>query len=296
MGVQASPSPGDIAWFRVPGRCPDGCSCGFSASPNRASVTALATASRKPATATGARPGPGRVAEEQHADEGRRQRLREDDRRGRDGHAAALERGGVEDERHDARRRDRVRRRVAQQGKRREAVEHPGRDADQRRSRSPRSCRAPGCAPGRAAAARRSARHRPSAAVATISAILKAPPAVLAPSAPADEPSSPTPATTPPTASHSRSDSVAPMITVARTAITARLAATIAWTANSGSRCSATSCAMKPSRSMNMLTTNRHWCSMRGTRPASSAARAAWACDRLLASRTATACMTEATP
>ena len=120
---------------------------------------------------------------------------------------------------------------------------------------------------------------------------------MVAPSAPADDPSSPTPATTPPTASHSRSDSVAPMTTVARTAITARLAATIAWTANSGSRCSATSCAMKPSRSMPMLATNRHWCSMRGTRPASMPPPSpAWAGDRLLASRTATACMTEATP
>ena len=136
----------------------------------------------------------------------------------------------------------------------------------------------------------------PSAPVATISAILKAPPAVVAPSAPADEPSSPTPATTPMTASHSRSDSVAPMTTEARTAITARLAATIAWTANSGSRCSATSWAMKPSRSMNMLATNRHWCSMRGTRPASMPPSLAWARDRLLASRTAIACMTEATP
>ena len=60
------------------------------------------------------------------------------------------------------------------------------------------------------------------------------------------------------------------MITVARTAITARFAATIAWTANSGSRRSATSWAMKPRRSMTTLTTNRHWLSMRGTRPGST--------------------------
>ena len=98
------------------------------------------------------------------------------------------------------------------------------------------------------------------------------------------------------TASHSRRDSVAPMSTAARTATTARFAATIAWTANSGSRRSATSCAMKPRRSMTTLTTNRHWLSIRGTRPGSTPPALAWDCDRLLASRTATACITEAIP
>ena len=86
------------------------------------------------------------------------------------------------------------------------------------------------------------------------------------------------------------------MITVARTAITARLAATIAWTANSGSRCSATSWARKPKRSMTMLATNRHWLSRRGTRPGSTPPALAWACERLLALRTATACITDAIP
>ncbi len=47
---------------------------------------------------------------------------------------------------------------------------------------------------------------------------------------------------------------------------------------------------------MTTLTTNRHWLSMRGTRPGSTPPALAWACDRLLASRTATACMTDAIP
>ena len=139
----------------------------------------------------------------------------------------------------------------------------------------------------------------PSAAVATMRAILKTAPAWWAPSAPADEPSSPTPATTPVTAAHSRQERETPITSEARTAITARLAATIAWTAKSGSRCSATSCARKPRVSMTTLATKRHWCSMRGSRPGSTPA-AAPSCApptvRLLASRTATACMTEATP
>jgi hypothetical protein len=48
---------------------------------------------------------------------------------------------------------------------------------------------------------------------------------------------------------------------------------------------------------MTTLTTNRHWLSMRGTSPGSTPPAAlAWACGRLLASRTATACMTDAIP
>ena len=123
---------------------------------------------------------------------------------------------------------------------------------------------------------RRSGRTAPSAAIATMSASLKTAPAWWAPSAPADEPSRPTPATTPVTASHSRQDSETPITTQASTAMTARFAATMAWTANSGSRCSAISWARKPRVSMATLATKRHWCSSRGTRPGSTpvAARA----------------------
>ena len=74
--------------------------------------------------------------------------------------------------------------------------------------------------------------------------------------------------------------------------MTARFAATMAWTANSGSRCSATSWARKPRVSMATLATKRHWCSSLGTRPGSTPVSPAL----VLASRTAIACMTEATP
>ena len=75
----------------------------------------------------------------------------------------------------------------------------------------------------------------------TISASWKAKPTVAAPSAPADDPSSPTPTTTPATASHSRRLSRTCISQAAKTAVTARLEAMIACTANSGSRCKATS-------------------------------------------------------
>ncbi len=86
-----------------------------------------------------------------------------------------------------------------------------------------------------------------------------------------------------------------PITREATTAVTARFAATKACTAKRGSRCRATNCATKPSMSRQMLTTNRHWCSIRTTRPGSTPAFA-WSGDRWLAARTAIACITEATP
>jgi hypothetical protein len=115
-------------------------------------------------------------------------------------------------------------------------------------------------------------------------ASLNTAPAWLAPSAPAEDPSSPTPATTPVTAAHSRHDSATPITSEATTAVTARFEATIAWTANSGIRRSATSCAMNPSVSRHRLATNRHCRSMRGTRPGSTPPAAASCAGRLLAS------------
>jgi len=49
-------------------------------------------------------------------------------------------------------------------------------------------------------------------------------------------------------------------------------------------------------QSMTTLTTKRHWLSMRGSRPGSTPPTLACARDRLLASRTATTCMTDAVP
>ena len=108
-------------------------------------------------------------------------------------------------------------------------------------------------------------------AIATISASLNTAPTSAAPSAPAEEPRRPTPATTPRTAAHSRQDRVTSITNEATTAVTARFDATNAWTAKSGSRCKATSWATKPSASRQMLATNRHWCSNRTTRPGSTA-------------------------
>ena len=121
-----------------------------------------------------------------------------------------------------------------------------------------------------------------------------------APSAPADVPSRPTPTTTPATASHSRQASCTSISQAASTAVTARLPATMAWTANTGSRRSATSWARKPIRSRPRLATNRHWCSIRTIRPGSTLPSAVSGTPppgvRRLAARTATACMTEAIP
>jgi hypothetical protein len=94
--------------------------------------------------------------------------------------------------------------------------------------------------------------------MATMSASLNTAPTCAAPSAPAVEPSRPTPATTPNTAVHSRQDRVTLITREATTAVTARFDATNAWTANNGSRCRAMSWATKPSPSRPMLTTNRH--------------------------------------
>ena len=87
-----------------------------------------------------------------------------------------------------------------------------------------------------------------------------------------------------------------PITREATTAVTARLDATKACTTNRGSRCRATSWARKPSASRQMLATNRHWCSMRTTRPGSTPPDAASCGPRWLAARTAMACITEATP
>ena len=123
-------------------------------------------------------------------------------------------------------------------------------------------------------------------------------PTRFAPSAPADNPSSPTPTMTPPTASHSRPVRRIRMSQAANTAVTARLAAIIAWTANNGSRRSATSWATKPSTSIMMLPRNSPWRSIRTSRPVSTPCPA-WptsATLRLLAARTLMACSTEAMP
>jgi hypothetical protein len=130
-----------------------------------------------------------------------------------------------------------------------------------------------------------------------ISPSWKAQPTLAAPSVPADEPSRPTPITTPATASHSRPDSLAFISQAAKTAVTARFAAMIAWTANSGSLRSATSWATNPTMSISTLHTNRHWPSIRTTRPGSTrCSDSALAAERWLARRTAIACMTEAIP
>jgi hypothetical protein len=131
--------------------------------------------------------------------------------------------------------------------------------------------------------------------MATMSASLNTLPTCAAPSAPAEEPSRPTPATTPSTAAHSRQDSFTLITREATTAVTARFDATNAWTANSGSFCRAMSWATKPSTSRPMLTTNRHWRSSRMTRPGSTPPEAS-AAGLLLAARTAIACITAAMP
>ena len=132
--------------------------------------------------------------------------------------------------------------------------------------------------------------------MATMSASLNTAPAWVAPSAPALDPSSPTPATTPVTATHSRQDSATLITSEAKTAVTARFDATIAWTANSGSRCRAMSCATNPRASRHKLTTNRHCRSMRGSRPGSTPPASASSGLRLLASCAATDCITDAIP
>jgi hypothetical protein len=76
-------------------------------------------------------PVPGLVAEEDDADDGRRHRLGQHHRGGGHRHAAAFQRGGVEHERDDARRGDRVRGRVTGQLKRPEADQDAGGDAEQ---------------------------------------------------------------------------------------------------------------------------------------------------------------------
>ena len=86
----------------------------------------------------------------------------------------------------------------------------------------------------------------------------------------------------------------------ASTAVTARLDAITACTANSGSRRSATSWARNPMMSMPRLATKRHWPSSRTIRPGSTRP-AAGLPSRIraglrLAERTAMACMTAATP
>ena len=133
-----------------------------------------------------------------------------------------------------------------------------------------------------------------------MSASLNGPLTAVAPSAPADAPSRPTPTTTPATASHSRQASSTLISHAASTAVTARLPATIACTANSGSRRNATSWARNPIRSRARLATNRHWRSMRTTRPGSTLPSgvpgAPPSGDRRLAARTATACITAAIP
>jgi hypothetical protein len=70
------------------------------------------------------------VAEEDDADYGGRDRLGQHHGRGGDRHAPAFQRGGVEHERDDAGRGDRVGGRVPGQLERREPGQHPGRDAE----------------------------------------------------------------------------------------------------------------------------------------------------------------------
>jgi hypothetical protein len=73
---------------------------------------------------------PGLVAEEDDADDGGRHRLGQHHRRGGHRHAAAFQRGGVEHERDDASRGDRVSGRVTGQLKRLEAGQDAGGDAE----------------------------------------------------------------------------------------------------------------------------------------------------------------------
>ncbi len=107
-------------------------------------------------------------------------------------------------------------------------------------------------------------------ATARMSASLNSPLTPVTTCCPAEEPSSPTPMTTPVTASHSRQDSSRWISQAATTAVTARLAAMMAWTANSGRRRSAMSWATNPTRSSARLAMKRHWCSIRSTRPGST--------------------------
>jgi hypothetical protein len=72
----------------------------------------------------------GLIAEEDYADDGRRDRLGQHHGGGGDGHAAALQRGGVEHERDDAGRGNRVSGRVTGQFERREPGQHARRDAE----------------------------------------------------------------------------------------------------------------------------------------------------------------------
>ena len=76
------------------------------------------------------KPGTGLVAEEDDADDGGRDRLAQHHGRRGDRHAAALQGGGVEHERDDAGRGDRVGGRVTGQFERREAGQHAGGDAE----------------------------------------------------------------------------------------------------------------------------------------------------------------------
>jgi hypothetical protein len=76
-------------------------------------------------------PAPGLVAEEDDADDGGRDRLGQHHRRGRHRHAAAFQRGGIEHERDDAGRGDRVGGRVTGQLERLEADKDAGGDAEQ---------------------------------------------------------------------------------------------------------------------------------------------------------------------
>src|SRR5579875_2049887 len=234
----------------------------------------------EPAPGGRRQPVPGLVAEEDDADDGRRDRLAQHHRRGGHCHAARLQGGRVQQERDDA-----------------------------CSGAKPVSTRA-----ATASTPKPSPAVRPSAVVrngslslaaampttarpatATMSASLNTAPTCAAPSAPAEAPSRATPATTPNTASHSRQASVTPMTLEAATAVTARFEATKACTANSGSRCRATSWATKPAASRQMLATNRHWPSSRTTRPGSTEPAASPG-GRRLAARTAIAWITEAMP
>ena len=84
----------------------------------------------------------------------------------------------------------------------------------------------------------------------------------------------------------------------AKTAVTARLDAMIACTANIGNCRSAMSWATNPTKSIAMLARNRPCRSMRTSRPGSTPCPASPATSavRLLAARTAIACMTAAIP
>ncbi len=133
-----------------------------------------------------------------------------------------------------------------------------------------------------------------------ISAISKGGSTSVAPCAPAEAPSRPTPTITPVTARHSRSLRRTFIINAANTAVTARLDAITACTAKSGSRRSATSWARNPMMSMPRLARKRHWPSRRTSRPGSTRSAAGppsrIRSGRRLAERMAMACMTAATP